>query len=117
MALFCEVHAPWDNKSLATIPVTCPSCIIESLTAELDKEHADRDKEIRHYSAKWKDMGSEIESLRARVAELEGDGKRLDWLESNVYVGFNLESDADADLLDWRGAIDRARATLDERGK
>ena len=40
---------------------------IETLRAELDKEHADRDKEIRHYSDKWKDMGAEIDSLRAEL--------------------------------------------------
>ena len=42
----------------------------EILRAERDKQHADRDKEIRHYTDKWKHMGAEIDALTTRVAEL-----------------------------------------------
>ena len=46
MALYCPDHQPWNQWAVATIPVTCPSCIIESLRAEnaellKDKERLD----------------------------------------------------------------------------
>jgi hypothetical protein len=36
MPLYCESHAPWSKPGLATIPVSCPTCIIADLKARLE---------------------------------------------------------------------------------
>lgn len=53
-----------------------------------------------------------IDSLRARVAELEQDKARLDWLEHNVYVG---DSGTPFDgTNEWRKTVDYEMEREDE---
>lgn len=49
----------------------------------------------------------EIESLRAKVAELEADAKRLDWLAKNSYIELQCNSPKNV-VVNLRSAIDAA---------
>lgn len=50
----------------------------------------------------------ELATLRAKVAELEKDRERLDWIFSNPFVVINAKNAYDYDALCNRGEIDAA---------
>jgi hypothetical protein len=95
MALYCEEHHPWDNYALATIPVSCPDCIIESLRAEIKDLKYDLEC-AREVAGSRKARAEAAEADASVMAEYLNDRREMRW---------------DDELLN---AIDKARAAGEE---
>ena len=102
MALYCEEHCG-TMVGLATIPVSCPTCIIESLRDELEEAKAnERDYcELRDHADR--------ETVRAEKAERSRDG----W-EAEYKLAERNKMDRETDLIalrvDLLGSRRRVRA-------
>ena len=62
---------------------------------ELERLHSDMDETIRSSDKRWRIMSAEIESLRAKVAELERDkgaARRDSTRSHNIVAAFQKET-------------------------
>ena len=83
------------------------------LRAKLEQAKAELLAQIEH--VQWFDKrcdwyDDQLTQAEAALAAATKDAERLDWLENNVYVGFELEPEqGQEDHTNWRTAIDAAK--------
>lgn len=94
----------------------CSDAEIESLRAERDESNLEVDGMLSSLNtslASTRKLRARAEAAERALGKAAKDTERLDWLESNMYVGPELSGEnGPDDLWDWRDCIDEARGAM-----